>query len=301
MQKADPKGKLATDCRRGFQSFFKNAGLSGRMPAVVACGSRNDAYDDFCTAVKRLRANTLPLLLVDSEEDFSTTPWEHLKDCDDWDRPENATNDHAYLMVQCMEAWFLADHDCLKKYFGQGFAVNSLPGNADVETIPKSTIYQSLKMATRRSESKGEYGKGKHSLWRQYDWDTEVFFRIFKTGCQVEKIQLETLSRLKNCLAFYKIISWRILYPTYLNRECPTLPCDAVFDDCEWKSVWRVVTRTELPPTPPSLSEFMPLLTQLGGYNNRKTERPPGPQPIWVGIRRMTDLATAWMVFGPGT
>ena len=131
-------------------------------------------------------------------------------------------------------------------------------------------------------------------------WAIEVFFRVFKTGCQVEKIQLETLSRLKNCLAFYKIIAWRIMYLTYMNRECPTLPCDAMFDDCEWMSVWRVVTKTELPKTPPTLSEFMALLTQLGGYNNRKTESPPGPQPVWVGIRRMTDFATARMTFGPG-
>lgn len=131
-------------------------------------------------------------------------------------------------------------------------------------------------------------------------WTIEVFFRVFKTGCQVEKIQLETLSRLKNCLAFYKIIAWRIMYLTQLNRECPTLPCDTLFDDCEWMSVWRVVTKSELPKTPPTLSEFMSLLTQLGGYNNRQTESPPGPQSVWVGIRRMTDFATAWINFGPG-
>jgi len=130
-------------------------------------------------------------------------------------------------------------------------------------------------------------------------WTIEVFFRVFKTGCQVEQIQLETLARLKNCLAFYKIIAWRIMYLTHLNRECPTLPCDAVFDDSEWKSVWRVVTKTALPSTPPSLSDFMALLTQLGGYNNRRTESPPGPKPVWTGIRRMTDLATAWTTFGP--
>lgn len=132
-------------------------------------------------------------------------------------------------------------------------------------------------------------------------WTIEVFFRVFKTGCKVEKIQLETLSRLKNCLVFYKIIAWRIMYLTKMNRECPTLPCDAVFDDSEWMSVWRVVTQAELPQTTPTLSEFMSLLTQLGGYNNRKTESPPGPQPVWAGIRRMTDLAIAWMTFGPGT
>lgn len=131
-------------------------------------------------------------------------------------------------------------------------------------------------------------------------WIIEVYFRVLKTGCRVEKIQLETTSRLKNCLAFYKIIAWRVMHLTYLNRECPSLPCTALFDDCEWKSVWRVTTKRELPKNPPLLSEFIPLLAQLGGYNNRPSEPPPGPQAIWVGIRRMTDFAMAWLAFGPG-
>jgi len=41
------------------------------------------------------------------------------------------------------------------------------------------------------------------------------------------------------------------------------------------------------------------MLAQLGGYNNRTTDGPPGPQAIWIGIRRMTDFALAWQTFGP--
>ena len=130
-------------------------------------------------------------------------------------------------------------------------------------------------------------------------WSIEVFFRTLKTGCRVEEIQLEKMHRVKNCLAFYKIIAWRVLYLTYLNRECPSLPCTTVFDDSEWKSVWCVTTREELPETPPTLAEFIALLARLGGYNNRQTESPPGPQTIWTGIRRMTDFAIAWINFGP--
>lgn len=130
-------------------------------------------------------------------------------------------------------------------------------------------------------------------------WIVEIFFRTLKTGCRVEDVQLETNHRLKNCLAFYKIIAWRVLYLTYLNRVCPELPCDAVFEESEWKSVWRVVAKKPLPAKPPTLAEFLRLLTRLGGYNNRATEAPTGPQPIWVGLRRMTDFATAWLAFGP--
>jgi Transposase Tn5 dimerisation domain len=130
-------------------------------------------------------------------------------------------------------------------------------------------------------------------------WIIEVYFRTLKSGCCVEEIQLETNDRLKNCLAFYNIIAWRILYLTYLNRQSPTLPCTAMFDDAEWKSVWQVVTKQSLPSTPPTLSEFMKLLTQLGGYNNRAQEPAAGPQTIWIGMRRMLDFATAWLSFGP--
>ncbi len=130
-------------------------------------------------------------------------------------------------------------------------------------------------------------------------WMIEVYFRILKTGCRVEEIQLETLSRLKNCLAFYKIIAWRVMALTYLNRECPEVPCTVQFTDSEWKSVWKVTTKKKLPKNPPTLGEFMRLLTELGGYNNRTKEGPPGPQTIWIGIRRMTDFAMAWLAFGP--
>jgi hypothetical protein len=130
-------------------------------------------------------------------------------------------------------------------------------------------------------------------------WLIEVYFRVLKTGCRVEQIQLETTARLKNCLAFYKIIAARVLYLTHLNRTAPQLPCTAVFAAEEWKSVWRVMKKQPLPKQPPQLSEFMAMLTQLGGYNNRAGEAPPGPQPLWIGIRRMLDFARAWLAFGP--
>lgn len=132
-------------------------------------------------------------------------------------------------------------------------------------------------------------------------WIIETYFRTLKTGCRVEKIQLETKPRLLNCLAMYNIIAWRILYLTHLNRTLPELPCTALFADHEWKPVWRVVTKTSLPTTPPSLKEFMKMITHLGGYNNRAREPASGPQPVWIGMRRMLDYSTAWLAFGPET
>lgn len=132
-------------------------------------------------------------------------------------------------------------------------------------------------------------------------WAVEIFFRMWKTGCRIEEIQLETQARLKNCLAMYAIVAWRVLYLTYLNRTGPTLPCTTVFTKSEWKAVWLVVAKKPVPPKPPDLAEMMRLVTQLGGYNNRAGEAPPGPQPIWIGLRRMADFAQAWQTFGHET
>lgn len=130
-------------------------------------------------------------------------------------------------------------------------------------------------------------------------WPVEVYFRTLKTGYKVEDIQLERTHRVLNCLAFYKIIAWRIMYLTFMNRTCPDLPCDALFDESEWKSVWTVVQKEPLPSEPPKLSDFMKLVAYLGGYNNRPKEPPPGTECIWMGLRRMCDFTVAWQAFGP--
>ncbi len=130
-------------------------------------------------------------------------------------------------------------------------------------------------------------------------WPIEVFFRVYKTGCQVEQIQLETSARLLPCLMLYKIIAWRVLYLTMLGRHCPELPCDVLFTADEWKPVWKITSKEPIPEIAPSLSTFLLLLAQLGGHNGRAKDGPPGPQSIWVGIRRMTDFAMAWRAFGP--
>lgn len=151
-------------CREGFSRFFERAGLAGRMPGMVACGSRESAYDRFCTAVESPRVDVFPLLLVDSEAPVSEQPWTHLKGQDNWARPSEAGDDQAHLMVQCMESWFLADREHLARFFGQGFNEKSLPGTKNVEEIPKKSVFDGLKMATRGTKTKGEYGKGQHSF-----------------------------------------------------------------------------------------------------------------------------------------
>lgn len=54
-------------------------------------------------------------------------------------------------MVQAMEAWFIADVETLKKFYGNGFKENSLPKTSNVEIITKDSLEPSLKNATRNT------------------------------------------------------------------------------------------------------------------------------------------------------
>jgi hypothetical protein len=158
--------RLKTACRQGFREFLeKAADFTGKMPAIVACGSRQSAYDDFCTALKNVRPGDFAVLLVDSEDAVTEDDaWRHLKQRDNWNRPTAATDDQAHLMVQCMESWFLADRETLAEFFGQGFSENALPGERRIEQIPKNKVFDALNAATRGAKSKGVYSKGKHSF-----------------------------------------------------------------------------------------------------------------------------------------
>ena len=157
--------ELKTRCRRGFAAFFQKAALEGRMPKVFPCGSRRKTFDRFCTAFAKATDNDLIVLLVDSEAPVGQDagPWQHLKSRDNWNRPADAPDDNAHLMVQCMEAWFLADKEALAGYFGDGFNLNSLPSRPEIEEVSKPEIEQGLKMASRQCK-KGRYDKGSHSF-----------------------------------------------------------------------------------------------------------------------------------------
>jgi hypothetical protein len=137
-------------------------------------------------------------------------------------------------------------------------------------------------------------------------WQIEVFFRVLKTGCRVEELQLKEARTVFNALALYMIVAWRILYLVHLGRECPDLPCGVVFDEAEWKSAVAVArmrqgkgkSKDNTPVTEPSLGEMIQMVSRFGGYLGRKNDPPPGAQALWQGMMRVCNYAQAWEAFG---
>ncbi|MDB9305746.1 DUF4276 family protein [Nodularia spumigena CS-591/12] len=143
--------------RKGFSQVLKQFKLN-----ITICGSRNNAFLDFKNALKSY-PNAFNILLVDAEAPVTiNSAWRHLKSRDNWDKPSGVDDSQCHLMVQTMDAWFIADIETLTKYYGQGFRKNAIPKNPNIEVIDKDTLFDSLKKATCNT-SKGEYQKIKHA------------------------------------------------------------------------------------------------------------------------------------------
>ncbi|WP_288143279.1 IS4 family transposase [Escherichia coli] len=123
--------------------------------------------------------------------------------------------------------------------------------------------------------------------WYLLRWQIEVFFKVLKSGCQVEKLQLETFERTRNCLALYLIISWRILYLSSLYKMVPEEPCDLIFEKKEYEYLWILVENTPPPENIPNIRTAVLMLARLGGYLARKNDSPPGPKTIWSGLTQL--------------
>lgn len=132
--------------------------------------------------------------------------------------------------------------------------------------------------------------------WYICRWQIEIFFKILKSGCMIEKLQL-TDKNFSACLSFYMIIAWRILYVVIIGRHCPDMSCECVFSKEEWHTTYVIVRRKKPPKIPPTLNEMIRMVASLGGYLNRKSDPEPGVKTMWIGLRNMQEHLKAKEAF----
>jgi hypothetical protein len=131
-------------------------------------------------------------------------------------------------------------------------------------------------------------------------WQIEVFHRVLKTGCNVERLQLEGAQSIKLAVLLYMIVAWRVLYVMHLGRECPDLPCSVIFEAAEWHPTWVILKKGPLPEKPPSLNEMVRMIASFGGFLGRKSDGHPGAESVWRGMSRVLDFSLCWQLWGSG-
>lgn len=128
-------------------------------------------------------------------------------------------------------------------------------------------------------------------------WLIERYHYVLKSGCGIEKLQLESAEGLERGLAVCCIAAWRLLWLTTQARETPEVPCTQILARHEWEALVCVVQgRLEPPREPPSMGEAVRMLAQLGGFLARKGDGEPGVKTLWRGLTRLNDIAATWLL-----
>jgi hypothetical protein len=119
-------------------------------------------------------------------------------------------------------------------------------------------------------------------------WKIERFHFVLKSGCEIEKIQQRSIDGIELVLLMYSIIAIHIMMLTYTARTAPDTPCDLIFTDDEWKTLYRAANYTrEAPNQPYSIALAVRYIAKLGGFVGAKSDGEPGLKVIWIGLNKL--------------
>lgn len=128
-------------------------------------------------------------------------------------------------------------------------------------------------------------------------WKIERFHFVLKSGCNIEGIQQRSVEGIEQMILMYSIISVHIMQLTFLSRTMPTLPCDLLFSEIEWKTLYRAANFTRVePPDPPTMEEAVLLVAKLAGRVGAKSDGPPGLKVVWIGLNKLFTLVAFRLV-----
>ena len=119
--------------------------------------------------------------------------------------------------------------------------------------------------------------------WYTLRWLVERYHFVLKSGCRVERLQLQTAARLDRAVATYSAVAWRLLWLTYEARRHPGRSCERVLSREDWEVLCRATGgEGEVPPT---LREAVRRIARLGGFLGRKGDGEPGVKTLlaWAG------------------
>jgi hypothetical protein len=127
-------------------------------------------------------------------------------------------------------------------------------------------------------------------------WRIEDFHLVWKQGCRVEQLQLQTRARLEKALLLYAGVAVRLLRLRDLARQEPEAPCTEVLSEEEWRALYVHVTG-EAPSTQtpvPTVAQAVKWIGRLGGHLGRKRDGMPGVRTLWRGWRDLAVLVAGY-------
>jgi hypothetical protein len=124
--------------------------------------------------------------------------------------------------------------------------------------------------------------------WYTYRWIVEEYHGCLKTGCAMEKSQLQHGDRLRRLLGFMAILAVRLLQLRDLSRTKPNLLALKVIQPV---LVQIMAHQTHSNPNTMTVKEFWGSVAKIGGFPGRKSDGRSGWKRLWHGWLRLLDWA----------
>lgn len=126
------------------------------------------------------------------------------------------------------------------------------------------------------------------SHWYSLRWLVEEYHKCLKTGCAVEKRQLQHADRLEACIGMLALVAVRLLQlklRAKADPDCPALEAGSA-DHVRVLAAYRRRSAENW-----TVHEFWREVAKLGGFLARKSDGDPGWQTLWRGWQKL-DLMT---------
>ncbi|MGH7142555.1 MAG: IS4 family transposase [Planctomycetota bacterium] len=123
-------------------------------------------------------------------------------------------------------------------------------------------------------------------------WRIEDFHLALKTGCGVEKLQLETADRLARAVAIYSAVAVRVVALRDMARREPEASCTRILTRDQWRVLYMHIHKKQSQPPneAPTIQQAVLWIGRLGGHLNRKGDGMPGVKTLWLGLTRLDGM-----------
>jgi hypothetical protein len=130
--------------------------------------------------------------------------------------------------------------------------------------------------------------------WYTCRWICEEFHQCLKTGCRVERTQLDDGADIRRLLGFAAPIAMRLLQLRDAARNIPDLPADQAVEPL---MVQVLARRQKQDPTTMTVLEFWQSVARLGGHQGRRRDGSPGWRTVWRGWRLLSEWTEGARLF----
>lgn len=120
-------------------------------------------------------------------------------------------------------------------------------------------------------------------------WVIEEFFKALKTGCGIEKRQLESYHGLSLALAVFIPVAWRLLLLRSVSRKIPNASARTVATDIQLQLLRH---RLKLDAIPTTAEAAAYAVAKLGGHLRRNG--PPGWRSLGQGLEALLLMEAGW-------